>query len=127
MQRKVGHLLAVAIIVIIAAVTYRVESYRATLCYSAVFTVVVCLSVCPLVCLSQAETTERIELVYGRDTYANPTLCSEESPPSEIRALSSRLRTHGKSVALSTKLVDGRARCRRVVAFYYTSVDRITL
>ena len=75
-----------------------------------------CLSVCPLVCLSQAETTERIELVYGRDTYANPTLCYEESPHQKYA-----------HCHLDSGLTASQWRCQQNLSTVELVVDRITL
>jgi len=74
---------------------------------SAVLAVVVCLSVTSRYCI---ETTGRIELVLARglsSTY--PTPCYKEIRVSRT-VPNSRLKfRHGKSIVLSTKLVDGRA------------------
>jgi len=89
------------------------------------------------------ETTERIEMVLaGRLPSTYPTLCCKEicvSPKlGVLKSLwnfvpNSGLRKfrHGKSIALSTKLVDGRARWRHLyetvdescMAVYYKSIN----
>jgi len=118
--------------------------YRATLCYSAVFAVVMCLSVCLSVHRSvcQNPVSKRLDksswVLACRLPSTYPTLFSVNSVTYKNKVTSlwtfvpnsglEKFR-HVKSIALSSKLVDGRA-CwrhlyddRRVVAVYYKSVN----